>query len=101
MQCGQFAATLLMPEAQPLISEWQSVCLCACVNFVRVRACLTQKVVLEYMRERDSEAIRICSPFSGTQRRMQMPFTFGFTSATLIGVNSPEGHGYSPGATQP
>lgn len=101
MQCGQFAATLLMPEAPPLISEWQSVCLCACVNVVRVCVCLTQRVVLEYMRERDSEAIRISSPFNRTQRPMQMPFTFGFSIATLIGVNSPEGHGYSPGATQP
>lgn len=101
MQCGQFAATLLMPEAPPLISEWQSVCLCACVNVVHVCVCLTQRVVLEYMRERDSEAIRISSPFNRTQRPVQMPFTFGFSIATLIGVNSPEGHGYSPGATQP
>lgn len=101
MQCGQFAATLLMPEAPPLISEWQSVCLCACVNVVRVCVCLTQRVVLEYMRECDSEAIRISSPFNRTQRPVQMPFTFGFSIATLIGVNSPEGHGYSPGATQP
>lgn len=72
-----------------------------CKLCARAHVCVLDAEGGAWIYERDSEAVRICSPFSRTQRRMQMPFTFGFMSATLIGVNSPEGHGYSPGATQP